>query len=88
MFLPLLLSFQDLLLLHCTHSLKKANEIGQKTQQLQKELQDVRVTGSSANGKVRDGMYMHPAVVTTYEDRENELFRNPFISPLTIPLCR
>ncbi len=71
MFSPLSLSFHDLLLLHYTRSLKKANEIGQKTQQLQKELQNLRVTGSSANGKVCDGMYMHPAVVTTYEDREN-----------------
>jgi hypothetical protein len=33
-------------------SLKKANQIGQKTQALQKELQDMRITGASANGKV------------------------------------
>ncbi len=58
MILPLLLPFRDLLLLHYMCSLKKANEIGQKTQQLQKELQDVRITGVSANGKVCDRIYV------------------------------
>ncbi len=87
---PLLLPSQDLLFPHCMHSLKKANEIGQKTQQLQKELQNVRVIGSSANGKVCDGIHMHSAVVITMreEDRENYLFRNPFVSSLTTPPCR